>query len=178
MMLVLASKYLHPSVKSITLRTYYICAFKMKRFIPFLLFVLTLASGCVDDELCVGDGTNIIKVKIYDYQAPSTAFPVTFDGIEASGDPENFPSYADSTLAAINLTIDPNSDQTTFIFRTATRSDTLHTQYSVVPRLISPACGLEFLFSNLVINDHSFDSLVVVESRIENEIETNIRLYY
>ena len=150
----------------------------MKIFFPILLFLLALASGCVDDELCVGDGTNIIKVKIYDYQAPSTALAVTFDGIEASGDPEKFPSYADSTLSAINLTIDPNSDQTTFIFRTATRTDTLNTQYSVLPRLISPACGLEFLFGNLIINDHSFDSLVVVESRIENEIETNIQIYY
>jgi len=137
-----------------------------------------MLTGCVDDELCVGTGTNIVKVKIFDYLDPETPLAVTFTSIEVSGDPENFPAYADSTLASLNLTIDPNTEQTRFIFKTADRTDTLITLYTILPKLISPTCGPEFLFIDLIINEHSFDSLVVIETHIDKEVETNIQLYY
>ena len=150
----------------------------MNRFFTFLLFILGVLTGCVDDELCIGTGTNIVKVKIFDYLDPNTPLAITFIGIEASVDPENLPAYADSTLTSINLTIDPNVEQTMFIFSTADRTDTLHTLYSILPRLISPTCGPEFLFNNLIVEEHTFDSLVVVETLIDSDVETNIQLYY
>jgi len=144
----------------------------------FIIYILLLFASCVDDELCVGEGTNIVKVKIFDINDPTTPLAVTFDGIDVSGDPEVFPTYADSTLSAINLTVDPNEIYTRYILHTSTRSDTLEIGYAVQPKLISPTCGPELLFSQLEVIRHSLDSLYIEESQIEREVETNIRIYY
>ena len=144
----------------------------------FILYLLLLFSSCVDDELCVGEGTNIIKVKFYDINDPTTQLAVTLDEIEVSGDPEAFPVYADSTLSAMNLTIDPNELETTYIIHTATRSDTLKLGYYIQSKLISPACGPELLFSQLEVIQYSLDSIYLEESQIKRETETNIRIYY
>jgi len=146
--------------------------------IVYVILVLILISGCVDDELCIGTGTNIVKLKIFDFSDPTTPLSVTFIGIEVIGDPESFPSYADSTLSAIDLTLDPNNENTTFILLTASRVDTLDLQYLIRPKLISPACGPEFTFNQLEVIEYTFDSLYLQEPSIEREVETNIRIYY
>ena len=144
----------------------------------FILYFILLFSSCVDDELCIGEGTNVVKVKIYDINDPTTLLAVIFDGIDVSGDPEAFPSYADSTLSAMNLTVDPNELETTYILHTASRSDTLKLGYYIQSKLISPACGPELLFSQLEIIQHSLDSIYLEEPQIKRETETNIRIYY
>ena len=144
----------------------------------FILYFILLFSSCVDDELCIGEGTNVVKVKIYDINDPTTLLAITFDGIDVSGDPEAFPTYADSTLSAMNLTVDPNELETTYIIHTASGSDTLKLGYYIQSRLMSPTCGPELLFSQLEIIHHSLDSIYLEEPQIKRETETNIRIYY
>ena len=162
----------------VTTRSCYICAAKMKnKFLPILLSILLL-SACIDDELCVGKGTNIVKIKFFDFEDPATTFAVTFDSIGASGNPESFPWYSDSTLTEINLTVDPNENFTRFVLFTTERTDTLDLSYDSQTRLISPTCGPEEIFSELGVVNYTFDSLVLDESLFEKEVETNIRIYY
>ena len=103
---------------------------------------------------------------------------ITFDSIGVSGYPLSFPSYSDSTLSAINLTVDPNELFTRFVLFTTESIDTLDLTYDSQTRLISPTCGPEQLFSELDVTNYTFDSLVLDESLIELEIETNIRIFY
>ncbi len=162
----------------VTTRSCYICAAKMmNKVLPILLSILLL-SACIDDELCIGKGTNIVKVKFFDLEDPATAVAITFDSIGVSGNPRSFPSYSDSTLSAINLTVDPNELFTRFVLFTTERIDTLDLTYDSQSRLISPTCGPEKIFSELDVINYTFDSLVLDESLFEFEVETNIRIYY
>jgi hypothetical protein len=162
----------------VTIRSYYICAAKIMFRKPLIIFSLFLLSACVDDELCIGTGTNIVKVKLFEFEDPLNPISVTFDSIGVSGNPEFFPSYNDSTISTINLTIDPNETFTRFVFFTTDSSDTLELTYVIKTRLISPSCGPELLYSDLEVIHYTFDSLILDESVIEREIETNIRIYY
>ena len=162
----------------VTIRSHYICAAKNMYRKPLLIFLLFLLSACVDDELCIGTSTNIVKVKLFEFEDPLNSIEITFDSIGVSGDPGFFPSYNDSTLSAINLTVDPNESFTRFVFFTSVSTDTLELTYRIKTRLISPACGPELIYSELDVFHYSFDSLILDESQIEREIETNIRIYY
>lgn len=139
--------------------------------------VLFCLFGCVDDELCVGTGTNFVQAQFRDFTTNELR-TVTFTDITASGMPEEFPSYADSSLTSIAMSLDPNRSETTYYFTTADRKDTLTLGYSVVPRMISPACGPEFTFRQLVLLNHTFDSVAVVESTIDPEVTNNLNIYY
>ncbi|MCZ6900644.1 MAG: DUF6452 family protein [Bacteroidetes bacterium] len=153
-----------------------------------ILFGMVLACfSCVNDELCIGEGTNTIKLSFFEYEVnPDTPVSITFDSIEVSGNPENYPSFEDTTASVISLSSDPERLRTGFIFyakneidtTAAGRIDTLVVTYERTSRLISPTCGPEFIFSGLETISYSFDSLELVETNFSRDIETNIKIYY
>ena len=145
----------------------------------FIFFLLVLSAACVPDELCVGKGTNEMKIGFYDYEAGGDSpISITFDSILVSGEPENYPSFADSTASFLGLTVDPDTAWTKFIFATASRTDTLEVKYKITGSLISVQCGPELLFSELDTLYNTFDSLVIEQDIFDAEVETNLKIYY
>ena len=143
----------------------------------FLALILSVA--CTNDELCIGKGVNEIKLSFVESGSdPESAISITFDSIGVSGDPIAYPIYADTTLSALKLQVDPDSTETRFVFITADRTDTLDLRYRVTPSLISVQCGPELLFSKLDTLNHTFDSLVIVQDIFDREVETNIKIFY
>jgi hypothetical protein len=144
-----------------------------------VLFIVVMAVACTNDELCIGKGTNEIKLSFVESGSnPEAESLITFDSIGVSGEPIAYPSFADTTLAALNLQVDPDSTETRFVFITSDRTDTLDLTYRVVPSFISVQCGPELLFSKLDTLNHTFDSLVIVQDIFDSEVETNIKIYY
>ena len=150
----------------------------MHRLIKTILF-LTLITACVNDELCVGNGTNEIQLKFVEYDSdPESVISITFDSIGVSGEPLAYPTFSDSTAFEIGLTVDPDSTWTRFVFITPTRTDTLDVNYFVTPSLISVQCGPELLYSKLDTLYNTFDSLAIIQETFDREVETNIKIYY
>ena len=144
-----------------------------------VLFLMIMAAACVNDELCTGEGTNEIKLRFIESGSdPEAPISITFDSIGVSGEPPAYPSYADTTLSVLELEVDPDSTTTRFIFITADRTDTLDLGYRVTPSFISVQCGPELLFSELDTLKHTFDSLVIVQTLFDKEVDSNIKIYY
>jgi len=134
--------------------------------------------GCVDDEFCIGVGSNMMKVNFIESGSiPETEKSITFDSIWVSGNPENYPSYADSTASDLLLSIDPDTAWTRFIFFADSTTDTLDLDYNIIPRLISPTCGPENVFSSLNTSYHTFDSVAVVNELLSRDVDSNLKIY-
>ena len=148
-------------------------------FLLVALVIIAALASCVDDELCIGDGTNVMKVQFIDVDSiPEQSTEITLDSLVVSGTPVNYPAYADTTLSALELEIDPDSTVSLFIFYSPTRIDSLEVTYVVLPRLISPECGPEKLFSELTASRYTFDSVAIEESLLRREVENNVKIYY
>lgn len=149
------------------------------RNILFGIVLITLGTACVNDELCVGTSTGLIKLSFVESgSSPESAISITFDSIGVSGMPENYPSYADTTLSKVGLIVDPDSTLTRFVFITQNRTDTLDITYTVVPSLISINCGPELIYSRLDTVSFTFDSLVIESDIFDLEVDTNLKIYY
>jgi len=134
--------------------------------------------GCVDDEFCVGVGTNMMEVKFIESGSdPEAAKSITFDSIWVSGSPENYSSYADTTASDLLLSIDPDTAWTRFVFFADSTADTLDLDYIIIPRLISPTCGPENVFSGLNTSYHTFDSVAVVNELLSRDVDSNLKIY-
>ena len=149
----------------------------MPRIILFILAFTTIA--CTNDELCVGNGTNELKISFIESGSdPESPESIAFDSIGVSGEPIDYPSFADTTLSEIALTVDPDSLITRFVFYTTDRTDTLDVSYKITSSLISVQCGPELLYSKLDTIYHTYDSLVIVQNLFDTEVDTNLKIYY
>lgn len=147
-----------------------------KLFAVLFITALALGTACTNDELCVGNGINEVKLSLNDYETGSGT-SITMDSIGFSGQPISN-VYIDTTVSFIGLPVDPDSTWTRFVFITTDRTDTLELRYAVTPSLISVDCGPELLFSNLDTLYHTFDSLAILQQLFDREVETNIEIFY
>ena len=139
-----------------------------------LLIALGLGWSCGDIPTCVDTETNLVKVKFLDIEGnPKDIF---LTKLSAIGNEDGFPEYDDDTLSSISLSLNPGAITTTFIFEQTTGTDTIGLSYSVVARLISPECGLDAAFDNMDTTITSFNMLEILDSRIHEDIITNIEI--
>ena len=139
-----------------------------------LLIALGLGWSCGDIPTCVDTETNLVKVKFLDIEGnPKDIF---LTKLSAIGNEDGFPEYDDDTLSSISLSLNPGAITTTFILEQTTSTDTIGLSYSVVARLISPECGLDAAFDNMDTTITSFNMLEILDSRIHEDIITNIEI--
>ena len=139
-----------------------------------LLIALGLGWSCGDIPTCVDTETNLVKVKFLDIEGnPKDIF---LTKLSAIGNEDGFPEYDDDTLSSISLSLNPGAITTTFILEQTTGTDTIGLSYSVVARLISPECGLDAAFDNMDTTITSFNMLEILDSRIHEDIITNIEI--
>lgn len=134
-----------------------------------------LAASCGDIPTCVDTDSNLVQVDFLD--TDGSAKDITLTSLKAIGNEGGFPEFADSTLNKLALSLNPGALTTTFILeQTSGKIDTIGLSYSVVARLISPECGLDAAFDNMDTTFTSYNKLVILDSRIHEEIITNIEI--
>lgn len=74
--------------------------------------------------------------------------------------------------ASLNLALNPGADVTTFVFDHTQGGgrDSLQLSYERNFRMISPECGLEVQYSNIRLLGHTFDSVRLITTEINEEI--------
>lgn len=68
----------------------------------------------------------------------------------------------DTTVSAIALPLNPKSEETLYEIQGLTATNTLDFAYKRQAQFVSEACGERFYYQNLVVPDHNYDSVRVV----------------
>ncbi len=105
-----------------------------------------------------------------------TPLIISFDTIGALGSDSIFFTVKD-TLSIYDLPLDPQGNNTAFIFIKESEIDTLDLRYENQFVIIDEDCVPEIAFNNLEILSTSFDSLIIVENRLLIEVENNIKVF-
>ncbi|MCC5920877.1 MAG: hypothetical protein LAT68_05245 [Cyclobacteriaceae bacterium] len=82
--------------------------------------------------------------------------PVIDDVENENEEEEDTPTVG---LNNLQLPFDPTDTTITFIFERPRQNNFIRFKYDVFQRFNEPECGVQFLFRNLEIQDHNFDSL-------------------
>lgn len=140
-----------------------------------VLFLL-VASACFDQGDCLITNTNRAKVAILGFTSKQPV-PVTFSSISILGDSV---LYQNAALSTLELPLNPDTTQMTFVFQTAAKSDTIVLHYFNQSIVLSPSCGAFTYQQDLAIWQHTFgaDSAVVVNQILLKSVNENLRLYY
>lgn len=81
------------------------------------------------------------------------------------------------TSSKFELPLDPFSDNVTFTFTETGTENWLTLGYRNAVFINSEDCGPEFVFSELVIWGSTYDSLRLIDNRVLDGIELNVRIY-
>ena len=122
---------------------------KFARFIP-LLFLFS----CLDDPDCLVTATNLVKIDFKN--TDGTVRTITFSGITVSG--LATPLYVNSAQSTVQLPLNPQSTETTFLFREASVVKRMVIRYAITHRAISEKCGAYAFYSNLEVIENDYTS--------------------
>ncbi len=147
----------------------------MKNILRFVFLCLALIpAGCGDIPTCLDQESSLVKINFLD--AAGKAKKITLVRLSAINNPDGFPEYADSTLNAMHLPLNPADKVSTFILEQSGRTDTLGLSYSVTAKLISPECGLDAAFDNLDTTHTTFEQLNIIQRTIHKDVEVNLEI--
>jgi hypothetical protein len=155
----------------------YICAAinANLRALIFFLF-LFLASSCFEQGDCLITNTTIAKIKLKSLKTKAdTTF--TFASIQAVGGLELYKAKA---LSALELPVNPSSNQTMFILVQASRKDTLTLAYRNELIVIAPDCGAFDFQKDLSISKNTMgrDSVRILNSQLVKSATVNAEIYF
>ena len=145
----------------------------------FLLFVVT---SCLNQANCWITATNVVKINLR--KSDNSAAEITFNSISVSGTPLTFtPAKAVSVL---NLPVDPNANETTFLFSydtvvegvTINKSDTLTLHYINEIKLISEECGAFQYQRDLEIVSTDFTKTKLLNTSLLTTVASNLEIYF
>ncbi len=141
----------------------------------FLIFSLGLFLSCNDIENCdTNDEQDFMVLRFFDLATQSTK-KVGFT-ITASDSPYQFVPFDDST--GIGLPLNPNTDQTSFLFTSDTSIFELVISYDLQLSLFDDACDPSFVFSNLDTVSYTFDSLSIPGTITNRQLDTNVEVFF
>ena len=158
------------------------------RLKPYHLIVMAclLLAACLENADCVRDGSTQINFT-FNRLSNNELDTLTFSSIIASTKPNDTIRSRNDTIKGETLTVqvDPNDTVISIAFTgpLGIEVDNVEIKYDITPRLISPDCGVEQLYTGLEVISNDFDSSAVVKSNLENESsnqqndQINIRLY-
>lgn len=80
----------------------------------------------------------------------------------------------------IYLPFDASAEKCSFLLKINQSTDTISFDYTTFPGLISRECGYTFYFSvtGYITTKNIIDTIIVVNSRITNRDEENLRIFY
>ncbi|WP_338409141.1 DUF6452 family protein [uncultured Flavobacterium sp.] len=165
----------------------------MKKYILIILILLMsfLLLKCEKDDICSGDTLTSPRliIEFYDYNNPTELSQITYLGI---ADPTFVSGYSFNSLSRIAIPLRSNQDTTTLNFvlngsdddTTNDVLDTVTFNYTRKNTYISRACGYKTTY---VLNDTDglvvpttnwIKSIEIIDSNIENENETHVKIYF
>ncbi len=154
----------------------------IKNFIFLLLFTLGLIVGvsCEKDGDCASIFISIVKVRFFFDTGDLMTRKLRFDSVYALGNDSIF--YKEINRSLYELPVNVFADTTAFIFaggdpQDSTRIDTVTISYNKIENIVSPLCGVEQRFFDLLVTFTTFDSLVVVEDSLLLINEENIQIF-
>tara|TARA_B110000503_G_C7018442_1_gene358680 strand:+ start:450 stop:911 length:462 start_codon:yes stop_codon:yes gene_type:complete len=146
---------------------------------------------CEKDDICSGDTLTSPRliIEFYDYNNPTELSQITYLGI---ADPTFVSGYSFNSLSRIAIPLRSNQDTTTLNFvlngsdddTTNDVLDTVTFNYTRKNTYISRACGYKTTY---VLNDTDglvvpttnwIKSIEIIDSNIENENETHVKIYF
>ena len=141
----------------------------------WLLFVVVIAAGCLDEPDCYLLNNNFIGISFKKIEG-SSADTVSFTGFGTVEPPLLF--YGDTTLSRLYLPVNYFQDETVFFFETGDSVEFLHLTYVSQAQFVSENCGEKFVLSTLRVFEHSFDSVRLVTDTPTREANTiNIEIF-
>lgn len=143
-------------------------------WISALIVSATLLTSCFENPDCIGLKNDLVGIsfrKLFDGQADT----IQLVGLTVSGSDSVF---RQSTSSAIVVPLN-SSELEEFLNMKLVRGDyTMLLGYQVKPQFESVNCGPRFLFSNLEILQHSFDSVRVLNSSpFSGDLISNIEIF-
>ncbi|MCZ6901201.1 MAG: DUF6452 family protein [Bacteroidetes bacterium] len=156
----------------------------LKNSIFFLLFTLGLIIGasCEKDGDCSSIFIPEVKVRFFFDTGDIKRRMLVFDSVYALGNDSIFFDQENNPMALYEVPINPFADTTTFIFaggdpEDSTRIDTITVSYNNLENIVSPLCGVEQRFFDLLVTFTTFDSLVLVKDSLLLINEENIQIF-
>ena len=142
----------------------------------FVVALLLLSFSCIDEPECVYENLRELKLRFVNSEK-NYADTLRIDSIVVSGIDSAF--YEGKSLFELTLPINVLMDETTYFFDL---QDTLVDfsiiiGYDMVPRVISPDCGIEAEIRNLSVVEHDVDSVKIISDILLEDIELNVRVY-
>ncbi len=158
---------------------HYICSYQARkreltRQNIILLILVGLLSSCFDDGDCTTTKTDVILVNFKKLETKKDTI-INIQSITLTGSDSVF-NVMDTT-SSIALPLDPNVTSLKINFVIDTDQHELSVEYMTTPRLISPDCGVELSFTDIVVNNHDFDSVAVLSSFLDQQTSPNIVIY-
>lgn len=140
------------------------------------MLLASLLTGCFDDGDCTTTTTDLLLIDFRKYES-NEVDTVEIKGITIEGIDSIF--HVNDTTTSITLPLDPNVTSLTVNFSFELVAHELILDYEAVPKLISPECGVEVTFTNIIADEtkNDFDSVAVRSSTLDEEITTNIVIY-
>lgn len=146
----------------------------------FLLFVVT---SCLNQANCLITSTNLVKIslkKVID----NSAATITFNSITVSG--TSFSFYNNATTTALNLPVNPDTTETTFLFSYQETADgairnktaTLSLSYSNEIQLISEDCGAFQYQKDLAVVSTDFAKTKLLNTSLLTSVPSNLDIYF
>jgi hypothetical protein len=133
-----------------------------------------LVTGCLNEPDCIITSTNLVKIHFK--KDSKTAREITFDKINVSGLTKDF--YAGQKVTSVQLPVDPEANESTFVFYFENSIDTVRLTYSKQSQVISVACGAFTNYSDLFAPKSTFDSLRITNNRLLINATSNFEVFF
>ena len=141
----------------------------------WMLFMVGLATACLEDAECVksGDTALVIKFKKLSDGKADTLFVVN---VTAMGTDSVFYTSKQLNGSAV-LSVNPYAGETEFTFVFEAEQKTLKVGYRNEVRFVSEECGTDRVQVDLKILETQFDSVRVVQPVLTKDRNTNIEIF-
>lgn len=148
---------------------------KLKKFYRISIVIAGLAiSGCADEATCIPEYTDLLNISFVDESGK--AKEITVVSLEAEGANENFPIIQDSTFTTLSIPLNPLDSVIKLNFVQASETNSIIFSYHAIQRLTDPKCGLETLFDQVKVKDTDFIEAQIVNSVLNKDIKTNVKI--
>lgn len=153
----------------------------MKSFASLLLGLLLLAS-CETEGDCGNDFSTSFNIGFFTIvnigtdSAETVNDTIAFKSIYATTNSDSL-FVENDTIFSLDLTIDPSSTETTYIFDSSEGVDTISIGYVQRPRLISELCDPILSISQFDTLNFTYDSLIILNTTLRKSNGQTIQVF-
>ena len=149
-------------------------------FCLFVAFISSTFTGCQNDVVCEEVTGTSLRMGFYNLTADGQSVSTAIDSLTIFGlnRPEDRIYDNQTSVARIELPLNPSSDTTAFVFMFPEASDTLWIEYSRIPHLISVECGFTMFFDikSITYTNHHIITGEININLVSNALDENIKL--